>query len=36
MHSNTISKSRLLEAAFCIADFMDCTQRSDRLYGDHV
>ena len=27
-HSNTISKSRLLEVAFCIADFMACTQCS--------
>ena len=31
-HSNTISKSRLLEVAFCIADFMACTQRSARPF----
>ena len=29
-YSNTISK--LLEAAFCIADFMACTQRSARPF----
>ena len=31
-HSNTISKSRLLEIAFCIADFMAWTQRFARPF----
>ena len=31
-HSNIISKSRLLEAACCIADFMACTQRSAKPF----
>ena len=31
-HSNTMSTSRLLEATFCIEDFMACTQRSARPF----